>query len=254
MAIKEPIIKRTELPSCGECCGECLCEDAIAGQVERSPGIWGRIREDIRTVFDKDPAARSWPEVLLTYPGLHAIWIYRLAHWLWNREIHFLARLLSHLGRWATGIEIHPGASIGRRFFIDHGMGVVIGETAEVGNDVLMYKGVVLGGVSLEKQKRHPTLGNGVVVGTNAIVLGPIEIGHGAKIGSGSVVVKPVPDYATVVGIPGRVVKIGDVRCPRKQNLHHERIPDATMERLQQLTERIAKLEKQLAAREVEPA
>ncbi|MGC9357712.1 MAG: serine O-acetyltransferase [Anaerolineae bacterium] len=238
--------KETSLP-CGRCCGECTCERAVAGPVKKQPGPLALLREDVETVFAKDPAARSWLEVLTSYPGLHAIWMHRMAHWLWCRKLYFLARLLSHLSRWLTGIEIHPGATIGRRFFIDHGMGVVIGETTEIGNNVLMYKGVVLGGVSMEPTKRHPTIGNGVVLGSNAIVLGPIEIGAGAKIGSGSVVVKPVPACATVVGVPGRVVKIDGVSCPRQPDLHHERMPDTTVERLEALTDRVAELEARLA-------
>ncbi|MGC9399914.1 MAG: serine O-acetyltransferase [Anaerolineae bacterium] len=232
---------------CERCCGECTCELAIAGQVEARPGILGLIREDIRTVFEKDPAARSVPEILTSYPGVHAVWLHRIAHALWCRRLYWPARFLSHLNRWLTGIEIHPGAHLGRRVFIDHGMGVVIGETAEVGDDVLIYKGVVLGGVSLEPVKRHPTVEQGVVLGTNAIVLGPITVGAGAKIGSGSVVVKDVPPCATVVGVPGRVVKIDDRRvCPRKHDLHHERIPDAVEARLQAMAERIAELEARL--------
>ncbi|NLE75233.1 MAG: serine O-acetyltransferase [Chloroflexi bacterium] len=210
--------------------------------------MWTMLREDVRTVFTHDPAARSVLEVVLAYPGLHAIWLYRLAHALWRRRLRLLGRLVSHLARFFTGIEIHPGATIGRRFFIDHGMGVVIGETAEVGDDVLMYKGVVLGGVSLEKVKRHPTVGHSVVLGSNAIILGPIEVGDGARIGSGSVVVKPVPAGATVVGVPGRVVKINgvSVRCWREPDLHHERLPDPITETIQALEGRIAALEAQV--------
>jgi len=201
------------------------------------------IREDIQTVFAKDPAARSLPEVLLCYPGLHAIWFHRLAHFLWQRGFLLLARFISHVSRFLTGIEIHPGARIGRRFFIDHGMGVVIGETTEIGDDVLMYKGVVLGGVSLEKGKRHPTIGHGVVIGSDAIVLGPIEVGDGARIGSGSVVIKPVPPGATVVGVPGRVISVNGERCTRMSDLHHERLPDPVAEALDRLCDRIDELE-----------
>jgi len=201
----------------------------------------------VQTVFTKDPAARTVLEVLTCYPGLHAIWMYRVAHALWVRKLRFLARLLSHFTRWLTGVEIHPGATIGRRVFIDHGMGVVIGETAEVGDDVLIYKGVVLGGVSLEKMKRHPTIGNGVVLGTDAIVLGPIEVGNNAQIGSGSVVVKPVPECATVVGVPGRVVKINGVSCRLRPDLHHEQLPDMVVDTIDLLTKRITALEARLA-------
>ena len=206
-----------------------------------------RIREDIATVFAKDPAARGLLEVLTCYPGLHAIWMHRVANWLWHHGLHLPARMISHVNRFLTGIEIHPGATIGRRFFIDHGMGIVIGETAEVGDDVLIYKGVVLGGVSLEKAKRHPTIGNGVVLGTDAIVLGPIEVGHNAQIGSGSVVVKPVPHCATVVGVPGRVVKINGVSCRLKPDLHHEQLPDMVVDTIDRLTQRITALETRLS-------
>ena len=161
------------------------------------------LREDIRAVFDRDPAARNIWEVLFCYPGLHALWWYRVAHYFWTHKLRFLGRLTSHITRFWTGIEIHPGAKIGRRFFIDHGMGVVIGETAEIGDDVLMYQGVVLGGTSLEKHKRHPTIGNKVVIGAASIVLGPITIGDGARVGANSVVVNSVPPGVTVVGIPG---------------------------------------------------
>lgn len=229
--------------SCDECCRQCDCEFAIAGQVAPHPGLFALLREDVQTVFIKDPAARGALEVLTCYPGLHAIWGHRIAHALWRRRLYFLARLISHVMRWLTGIEVHPGAQIGRRFFIDHGMGVVIGETAEIGNDVLMYKGVVLGGVSLERVKRHPTIGDGVVLGSNAVVLGPIVVGSGSKIGSGSVVVKPVPTNATVVGVPGRVVKRDGVACPRLPDLHHEQLPDMVVDRLEQMSSRIAELE-----------
>lgn len=168
--------------------------------------MFNGIREDIASVFHRDPAARSKWEVLLCYPGLHAIWVHRLAHWLWLREARLLARMLSNLGRWLTGIEIHPGARLGRRFFIDHGMGVVIGETAEIGDDVTLYQSVTLGGTSWNKGKRHPTLEDGVVVGAGAKVLGPFTVGKGAKIGSNAVVTKAVPAGATVVGIPGRII------------------------------------------------
>jgi len=165
----------------------------------------GRLQEDIQTVFEKDPAARSVAEVLCCYPGLHALWFHRLSHWCWVHRLRFSGRFISHIGRFLTGIEIHPGATIGRRVFIDHGMGVVIGETAEVGDDVLIYMGVVLGGTALVNEKRHPTIGNGVVIGSGAAVLGPVTIGDHVKIGAGSVVIRPVPAGATVVGVPGRI-------------------------------------------------
>jgi serine O-acetyltransferase len=164
------------------------------------------LKEDIQAAFERDPAARSRVEVLLCYPGVHAVVMHRAAHWLWRRGWKLSARLTSNIGRFITGIEIHPGVTIGRRFFIDHGMGVVIGETAEIGDDVTIYQGVTLGGVSLDKGKRHPTVEDGVVVGAGAAVLGPFTIGKGARIGSNAVVVKEVPAGATIVGIPGRQV------------------------------------------------
>jgi serine O-acetyltransferase len=166
-----------------------------------------RLREDIAVVFERDPAARSTWEVLTCYPGLHAIVLHRLAHCLWSAGLKWLARFISHLGRWLTGIEIHPGATIGRRFFIDHGMGVVIGETSEIGDDCTLYHGVTLGGTTWNKGKRHPTLSNSVVVGAGAKILGPIVVGERAKVGSNAVVVKDVPPGATAVGIPARVLE-----------------------------------------------
>ncbi len=168
--------------------------------------MFSRLREDIACVFERDPAARSSWEVVTCYPGLHALTLHRLSHWLWQNRFRWLARLCSHLGRFFTGIEIHPGATVGRRVFIDHGMGVVIGETAEIGDDCTLYHGVTLGGTSWQKGKRHPTLLTGVVVGAGAKVIGPIVIGEGAKIGSNAVVVKDVPAGATAVGIPARVI------------------------------------------------
>lgn len=205
------------------------------------------MREDIQTVFNKDPAARSMLEVLTCYPGLHALWLHRAAHWLWRHHLKLAGRLLSHLNRLFTNIEIHPGATIGRRFFIDHGAGVLIGETAEIGDDVLMYSGVVLGGTTLEKKKRHPTLGNGVEMGTGAIALGPITIGQGARIGASSVVIKSVPPGVTVVGIPGRIVTKTEKPA---MDLEHGRLPDPVAEAIrlvlkdqQQLEERLKRLE-----------
>jgi serine O-acetyltransferase len=168
--------------------------------------MFGRLREDIQCVFERDPAARHWFEVLTTYPGLHAVLAHRVSHWLWCHHLKWLARFLSALSRWFTGIEIHPGARIGRRFFVDHGMGVVVGETAEIGDDCTLYHGVTLGGTSWEKGKRHPTLVRDVVVGAGAKILGPITLGEGARVGSNAVVVKDVPPGSTVVGVPGRVV------------------------------------------------
>jgi serine O-acetyltransferase len=169
--------------------------------------MFARIREDIASVFERDPAARTTWEVLTCYPGLHAVWGHRVSHWLWTHGLRWLARFNSQLARWLTGIEIHPGANIGRRLFIDHGMGVVIGETAEIGDDVTLYHGVTLGGVSWNKGKRHPTLGNNVVVGAGAKILGPFTVGDNARVGSNSVVVHEVPPGATVVGIPARIVQ-----------------------------------------------
>ena len=177
--------------------------------------MFSRLKEDIAVVFERDPAARTTWEVITCYPGLHAILIHRLARALWEAELKWLGRLVSHIGRWLTGIEIHPGASIGRRFFIDHGMGVVIGETAEIGDDCTLYHGVTLGGTSWNKGKRHPTLGRGVVVGAGAKILGPITISDGARVGSNAVVVKEVPAGATVIGIPARVVEGGDSKAGR---------------------------------------
>lgn len=208
------------------------------------------LREDIRTVFAKDPAARNTWEVLCCYPGLHALWAHRLAHFLWRRRLRFLGRLLSQLSRFATGIEIHPGASIGHRFFIDHGMGVVIGETAEIGDDVLLYQGVVLGGTTLEKKKRHPSIGNNVVIGTGATLLGPITIEDGARIGAGSVVVQSVPPGATVVGVPGRAVA---EERRAVLDLEHGRLPDPVSEAIkhvleeqEHLAQRLKRLEQSL--------
>ncbi len=205
--------------------------------------MFNTLREDIRTVFAKDPAARSVAEVLVCYPGLHAMWFHRLAHFCWQRRMRFIARYISHWSRFWTGIEIHPGAKIGRRCFIDHGSGVVIGETAEIGDDVLMYQGVVLGGTSLKKEKRHPTVGNGVEIGAGAIALGAITIGDGAKIGSGSVVVKPVPRGATVVGIPGRVVE--ESHQP-PMDLEHGRLPDPVAEAIRLILREEEKLQERL--------
>lgn len=208
-------------------------------------GLVERIREDVQMVFSKDPAARSTLEVLLCYPGLHAVWYHRLAHALWTRNFRFLARFLSHITRWLTGIEIHPGATIGRRFFIDHGMGVVIGETAEVGNDVLMYKGAVLGGTTLEKRKRHPTIEDGVVIGSNAVVLGDIVVAAGAKIGSGAVVIKAVPPGATVVGVPGRVVR-GPGAVERRVELDHSALPDPVAQAFRVLLDSVETMEQRM--------
>jgi serine O-acetyltransferase len=197
------------------------------------------LREQIETIFREDPAAKSVLEILLCYPGFHAIQAHRLARWLYRLRVPLLPRLISQISRFFTGIEIHPGATIGRRFFIDHGMGVVIGETAEIGDDVLLYQGVTLGGTGNEKGKRHPTLGNRVVVGTGAKVLGSIRIGSDVKIGAGSVVVHPVPDHCTVVGIPGRVVRTRGANG----TLEHGLLPDPQGQAIDDLTRRLAVLE-----------
>lgn len=206
-----------------------------------------RLAEDVRTVFEKDPAARSVPEVLFCYPGLHAAWMHRLAHGLWRRGLRLPARLVSHLGRALTGIEIHPGAVIGRRFFIDHGMGVVIGETAEIGDDVTLYQGVTLGGTSLEKKKRHPTLGRGVVVGAGAKVLGALRVGDGARIGAGAVVVKDVPPGATVIGIAARILgrdrgeadEAMRVDLTASKGDHDVRVLEILLDRVEELESRV---------------
>ena len=214
--------------------------------------MFERMRKDVQAVFKRDPAARNLCEVIFCYPGLHAIWLYRLAHFLWVREFISLARFISHISRFLTGIEIHPGAKIGRRFFIDHGMGVVIGETSEIGDDVVIYQGVVLGGTTRERKKRHPTIGNYVVIGAGATILGPVKIGDGARIGSGSVVVKSVPAGATVVGIPGRVMERKKRLVKPLIDLEHGKLPDPVAEAVNVLVKRIGKLEdrtKELEAR-----
>jgi len=197
--------------------------------------------EDIKNVFTKDPAARGVLEVLLCYPGLHALWLHRLAHRLWGFGLTLPARLVSHISRWLTGIEIHPGVRIGRRFLIDHGMGVVIGETTESGDDVLVYQGVVLGGTSLEKKKRHPTIGNGVVIGSGAIVLGAITVGDRARIGAGSVVMRDVPCDMTVFGVPARPSHGG---TGGGSQLDHAKVHDFYGEEIKLLWKEIACLKK----------
>lgn len=204
-------------------------------------------RNDIESVFERDPAARSTLEILFCYPGLHALWGHRLAHWLWERNFRVLARWVSHITRFLTGIEIHPGARIGPRLFIDHGMGVVIGETAEIGADVTLYHGVTLGGTSLEKGKRHPTLGDRVVVGAGAKVLGNIIIGDDSRVGANAVVVKSVPPDSVVVGIPGRIV-VRSIPRPAKTvpDLEHGLLPDVISETLTSLMIHVEELESRL--------
>ena len=213
--------------------------------------MFDRLKEDIRTIKERDPAAKNYVEILLCYPGLHAIWMHRLAHFIYQKGCYTTARLISHFSRGCTGIEIHPGAKIGRRLFIDHGMGVVIGETSEIGDDCLIYKGVVLGGTSLVKKKRHPTLGNRVIVGSNSTVLGAITIGDGVRIGSGSVVVKPVPPGATVIGVPGRIVESWTSE-KEELDFEHGNLPDPFSDIMKillqlhnKLEERVKQLENQ---------
>ncbi|MDO3379494.1 serine O-acetyltransferase [Geoalkalibacter halelectricus] len=210
------------------------------------------IKEDIKAVFDRDPAVRSVAEVIFCYPGFHAMLFYRLAHWLWLRKFYFLGRFVSHLGRFFTGIEIHPGARIGSGFFIDHGMGVVIGETAEIGDNCTLYHGVTLGGTSWAKEKRHPTLGNNVIIGSGAKVLGPFTVGDNSKIGSNSVVVKEVPPNSTVVGVPGRMVISGGHKVEERVDLEHDKLPDPEAKAISCLFDQVRALErkvKELSAR-----
>lgn len=220
-----------------------------------TPGLWATLKEDLACVFQRDPAARSTFEVLTTYPGVHAVLTHRLAHRLWLAGWRFPARLLSFLGRTLTNVDIHPGATIGRRFFIDHGACVVIGETAEVGDDVTLYHGVTLGGTSWNKGKRHPTLANGVVVGAGAKILGPITIGERVRVGANSVVVKNVPADRTVVGVPGRIVdtRPGSSRPENGISLDHNLLPDPVAKSIACLIERIESMEKELAELRHEP-
>jgi serine O-acetyltransferase len=216
------------------------------------------MKEDIDSIFHRDPAARNFFEVLTNYPGLHAVWWHRIAHFLWEHHVKTVARFVSTISRWLTGIEIHPGAQIGRRFFIDHGMGVVIGETAEIGDDVTMYHGVTLGGTTWNKGKRHPTLENGVVVGAGAKILGPIVVGVDARVGSNAVVTKDVPAGATVVGIPGRILQEGKVKKAKKEKEQAnnqkegfnaygvDEMPDMTMRCIGELLEHISAMEQKM--------
>ncbi|WP_342577750.1 serine O-acetyltransferase [Psychrobacillus sp. FSL K6-2843] len=206
--------------------------------------MFERMKEDIEVVFEQDPAATSKLEVVLTYAGLHAIWSHRIAHALYKKKWYFLARLISQISRFFTGVEIHPGAVIGRRFFIDHGSGVVIGETCEIGDDCTIYQGVTLGGTGKEKGKRHPTLKNNVLVATGAKVLGSITIGNNSKVGAGSVVLKDVPENSTVVGIPG-VVVIQDGKKV-KRNLDHQDLPDPFTDRCKEMEGKIVLLQQEI--------
>lgn len=206
--------------------------------------MFRKMREDIHCIFEQDPAARSTIEVVLTYSGLHAIWAHRIAHAFFKMNLLFLARVVSQVSRFFTGIEIHPGAKIGRRLFIDHGMGIVIGETCEIGDDVTIYQGVTLGGTGKEKGKRHPTIEDNVLIATGAKVLGSITVGENSKIGAGSVVLKEVPAHSTVVGIPGKVVITNGVKV--KDKLNHQDLPDPLMERCDSLQAKIKELEERL--------
>jgi serine O-acetyltransferase len=215
--------------------------------VEAIPKMFAKIREDIYSVFDRDPAARSVMEIIFCYPGLHAVWFYRVAHWFWTHELYFFGRFTSHIGRFLTGIEIHPGAQIGEKFFIDHGMGVVVGETAEIGNNVTLYHGVTLGGVTWDKVKRHPTVDDNVVIGAGAKVLGPFTVGKDSKIGSNSVVVKEVPENSSVVGIPGRVVMQEEKKVEKaRPDLEHGKMPDPEAKAISCLFDQIRALEKKV--------
>jgi serine O-acetyltransferase len=216
----------------------------VFGWLKSAPGALERAREDVDAIMANDPAARSPFETLLVYPGLHALWMHRFAHRMWQEDLKFAARLLAHFNRHLTGIEIHPGAHIGRRVVIDHGMGIVIGETASVGDGCLLYKGVVLGGTSLARTKRHPTLQAGVVVGSNACILGAITIGERARIGSGSVVVRPVPAEATVVGVPGRI--IGSIDHRFDAALDHANLPDPVTELVRALAHQNERMRERL--------
>lgn len=215
------------------------------------PGLLALLREDVRCVFERDPAARSAAEILLAYPGVHAVLLHRLAHRLWRANWKLLARWLAFVARWLTHVDIHPGATIGRRFFIDHGAGVVIGETAEIGDDVTLYHGVTLGGTSWNKEKRHPTLGNGVLVGAGAKILGPVRLGDHVRVGANSVVNTHVPSCCTVVGIPGRIVRRKGVKLLPAHgiDLDHHLIPDPVGKALSCLMERLDKLEEQVTFR-----
>jgi serine O-acetyltransferase len=208
--------------------------------------MWERLKEDIQTIKDRDPAAKKLVEIFFCYPGLHAMWFHRIANALYQRSWFTTARLVSHFSRWLTGIEIHPGAKFGRRVFIDHGMGVVIGETSEIGDDCLIYKGVVLGGTTLKKKKRHPTLGNRVIVGSNSTILGAITIGDGARIGSNSVVIKSVPPGATVVGVPGRIVESLAAEVKAELDFEHGNLPDPLSDIMKMLLQLHSKLEERV--------
>ncbi len=206
--------------------------------------MFRRLKEDIEVVFDQDPAARSYIEVILTYSGVHAIWAHRLAHALFKRKFYFWARVISQISRFFTGIEIHPGAKIGRRFFIDHGMGVVIGETCEIGDNVTVFQGVTLGGTGKEKGKRHPTIKDNALIATGAKVLGSITVGENSKVGAGSVVLRDVPPNSTAVGIPGKVVIKDGVKL--KKDLNHSDLPDPVSDRLVEMEKKLQEMQVEL--------
>ncbi len=206
--------------------------------------IFKEIKSDFNAVFERDPAARSVLEVVFAYPGFHAIFLHRIAHWFWNNNMKLLGRVLSHISRFLTGVEIHPGARIGKGFFIDHGMGVVIGETSELGDNVTIYHGVTLGGTSFTRGKRHPTIESNVTIGAGAKVLGPLTVGSSSKIGANSVVIVDVPPNSTVVGIPGKIVLREEF--PVYPGLEHNKLPDPEQQAIQSLTEQIRELEKRI--------
>jgi serine O-acetyltransferase len=227
--------------------------NAITRPVKGMANYISMMKRDIDSVIERDPAARSSLEVLLVYSGLHAIWIHRITHWLWKNDVKFISRWLSQVGRWMTGIEIHPGATIGSGFFIDHGMGVVIGETAEIGADVTLYHGVTLGGTSLSKGKRHPTLCDRVVIGAGAKVLGAIEIGADSRIGANAVVVKSVPANSVVVGVPGQIIRRSHMHTAGDApDLNHTSLPDIIGVTLKELLQRVEDLETRVDGHEVE--
>jgi serine O-acetyltransferase len=227
--------------------------NAITRPIKGMADYFSMMKRDIDSVIERDPAARSSLEVFLVYSGLHAIWIHRITHWLWINGFKFFARWISQIGRWVTGIEIHPGARIGAGFFIDHGMGVVIGETSIIGTDVTIYHGVTLGGTSLTKGKRHPTIGDRVVIGAGAKVLGDIEIGADSRIGANAVVVKSVPDNSVVVGVPGQIVRRSHLHLAGDApDLNHASLPDIMGVALKELLQRVEDLETRVDGHEVE--
>lgn len=213
--------------------------------LDKIKDAWDTVKKDYNAIFERDPAARSKLEALLCYPGFHAILMHRIAHFLWNHNFKLIARIISHISRFLTGIEIHPGAKIGKGFFIDHGMGVVIGETAEIGDNVTLYHQVTLGGVSLKKEKRHPTLKDNVVVGAGAKILGPFTVGENSKIGANSVVIREVPPNSTVVGIPGKVVKKEKIQV-MGVDLDHHLLPDPMVEAIQAILKELTDLRREI--------